>query len=328
VVLQPKTKLGGHPLILGRPWLATVDAFISYRSGSMTISYGYETKQRTLYPHATPLINSDNSLWVDFDDQTTQPILTIGQALSLKDVTEDEVINNFICEPSSLTPETHNQLAALLESDTQKNLNSEDLPQTSATISSKSIPVEIELGKTLNINPNLTVAETQQLMKLLLEHKEAFAWDYTEMKGISPELCTHRIYIKEDCRSICQSQRRMNPNLREILKEELEKLLNAGFIYPISNSEWVSPLVIVPKKNEKWRVCVDYRALNKATQKYHFLLPFIDQVLDSLSRKKFFSFLDGFSGYNQIKIAPQDQDKTTFTSPWGTFAYRGLPFGL
>eukprot|EP00253_Pinus_taeda_P020894 PITA_20894 len=120
----------------------------------------------------------------------------------------------------------------------------------------------------------------------------------------------------------------MNPNLREIVKEELQKLLNAGFIYPISDSEWVSPLVIVPKKNGKWRVCVDYRAINKATQKDHFPLPFIDQVLDSLAGRKFFSFLDGFSGYNQIRIALEDQDKTTFTSPWGTFAYKVLPFGL
>jgi hypothetical protein len=327
-VLQPKTKVGGHPLILGRPWLATADAFISCRSGSMTISNGYETKQLTLYPHATPLVNNDNSVWVDFEDQPTQPLLTIRQALSLKDSTEDEIINNFICEPSSVTPETHNQLTALLESDNQENLNSGSPPQTSNTISSKSIPVEIEPSKTLNINPNLTDAETQQLMKLLRENKEAFAWDYTDMKGISPELCTHRIYIKEDCRPICQPQRRMNLNLREILEEELQKLLNAGFIYPISDSEWVSPLVIVTKKNEKWRVCVDYRALNKATQKDHFPLPFIDKVLDNLSGKKFFSFLDGFSGYNQIKIAPQDQDKTTFTSPWGTFAYRVLPFKL
>jgi hypothetical protein len=70
------------------------------------------------------------------------------------------------------------------------------------------------------------------------------------------------------------------------------------FIYPISDSEWVSPLVIVPKKNGKWRVCVDYRALNKATQKDYFPLPFIDQVLDNLSGKNNFSFLDGFSGYN------------------------------
>jgi hypothetical protein len=90
----------------------------------------------------------------------------------------------------------------------------------------------------------------------------------------------------------------MNPNLKEIFKEELQKLLNVGFIYPISDNEWVSPLVIVPKNNGKWRVCVDYRALNKATQKDHFPLRFIDQVLDNLSRKKFFSFLDGFSGYN------------------------------
>ena len=327
-VLQPKTKLGGHPLILGRPWLATTDAFISCRLGSMTISNGYETKHLTLYPHATPLANNDNFVWVYFEDQPTQPLLTIGQALSLKDSTEDEIINNFICEPSSVTPEIHNQLTALLESDNQENLNSGSPPQTPKTISSKSIPVEIEPGKTLNINPHLTDAKIQHLMKLLRENKEAFAWDYTDMKGISPEVCTHRIYIKEDCRPICQAQRRMNLNLREILKEELQKLLNAGFIYPISDSEWVSPLVIVPKKNMKWRVCIDYRALNKSTQKDHFPLPFIDQVLDNLSGKKFFSFLDGFSGYNQIKIAPQDQDKTTFTSPWGTFSYRVLPFGL
>jgi hypothetical protein len=327
-VLQPKTKLGGHPLILGRPWLATADAFISCRSGSMTISNGYETKQLTLYPHATPLPNNDNPVWDDFEDQPTQPLLTIGQALNLKDSTEDEIINKFICEPSSVTPEIYIQLTAVMESDNPEDFDTTSPPQTPKIISSKSTPIEIEPGKTLNINPHLTDAETQQLTKLLQKNKEAFAWDYTDMKGISPDLCTHRIYIKEDRRPICQPQRRMNPNLKEILKEELQKLLNAGFIYPISDSEWVSPLVIVPKKNGKWRVCVDYRALNKATQKDHFPLPFIDQVLDSLSGKKFFSFLDGFSGYNQIKIAPQDQDKTTFTSPWGTFAYRVLPFGL
>ena len=101
-----------------------------------------------------------------------------------------------------------------------------------------------------------------------------------------------------------------------------------NFIYPISDSQWVSPLVIVPKKDGKWRVCIHYRELNKAMLKGNFLLPFIDQVLDTFAGNKYFSFLDGFSGYNQIKIAPQDQDKTTFTSPWGTFAYRVLPFGL
>ena len=141
-------------------------------------------------------------------------------------------------------------------------------------------------------------------MKLLIEHKEAFAWDYMDMKGIYSELCTHHIYIKDECQPIFQPQIRMEPNPKEIVKEELQKLLNVGFIYPISNNEWVSPLVIVPKKNGKWRVCVDYRALNNATQNDHFPLPFIDQVLDNLAGKNIFSFLDGFSGYNQMKIAP------------------------
>ena len=116
--------------------------------------------------------------------------------------------------------------------------------------------------------------------------------------------------------------------MKDIVKEELQKLLDARFIYPISDSEWVSPLVLVPKTNGKWRICINYRELNKATNKDHFSLPFIDQVLDGLTGKTFFSFLDGFSGYNQIQISPKDQDKTTFTCPWGTFSYRVLLFGL
>jgi hypothetical protein len=107
----------------------------------------------------------------------------------------------------------------------------------------------------------------------------------------------------------------MNPTLKDIVKEELQKLLNVNFIYPISDSQWVSPLVIVPKKNEKWRICVDYRELNKATQKDHFPFPFIDQVLDALLGKNFFSFLDGFNGYNQIHIAPEDQEKLPLLVP-------------
>jgi len=90
------------------------------------------------------------------------------------------------------------------------------------------------------------------------------------------------------------------------VKDELQKLLNVNFIYPIFDSQWVSPLVIVPKKNGKWCVCVDYRELNKATLKDHFPLHFTDRVLDTLSGKKYFSFLDGFSGYNQIQIFPKD----------------------
>lgn len=86
--------------------------------------------------------------------------------------------------------------------------------------------------------------------------------------------------------------------------------------------------MIVPNKNGKWRVCIDFREFKKSTLKDHFPLPFIDKVLATLAGRKHFSFLDGFNGYNQIQIDPEDEDKTTFTCPWGTYSYRVLPFGL
>ena len=124
------------------------------------------------------------------------------------------------------------------------------------------------------------------------------------------------------------------------------KVAFAEIIYPISDSQWVSPVHVVPKKawvtvtvNDKgeeiqmrlptkWRVCIDYRKLNAATKKDHFLLPFIDQILDRLVGQTYFCFLDGYLGYNQIAIHPGDQEKTTFTYPFGTFAFRRMPFGL
>ncbi|KAH9782166.1 hypothetical protein KPL71_008774 [Citrus sinensis] len=134
--------------------------------------------------------------------------------------------------------------------------------------------------------------------------------------------------------------------MKEVVRTEVLKLLDAGIIYPISDSSWVSPVQVVPKKsgvtvvtnadNELiptrvttgWRVCIDYRKLNSVTRKDHFPLPFIDQMLDRLAGHEFYCFLDGYSGYNQIPIAPKDQEKTTFTCPFGTFAYRRMPFGL
>ena len=127
---------------------------------------------------------------------------------------------------------------------------------------------------------------------------------------------------------------------------EVLKLLLAGIIYPISDSSWVSLTQVVPKKsgvtivlNEKgeemptrlttrWRVCIDYRRLNEVTRKDHFPLPFIDQLLERVSGHPFYFFLDGYSGYFQIEIAADDQEKTTFTCPFGTYAYRRMPFGL
>ena len=115
------------------------------------------------------------------------------------------------------------------------------------------------------------------------------------MRGIHPDTCIPHIYTQYNIWLVRQPQRRMNPALKDIVKDELQKLLDAYFIYPISYSKWVSPLVVVPKKEGKWRICVDFRELNKATLRDYFPLPFIDQVLDTLSGKQYFSFLDGYS---------------------------------
>ena len=113
----------------------------------------------------------------------------------------------------------------------------------------------------------------EQLTKLIQRHEKAFAWYYGDMKGLSPTLYNHRIYINEGFLTLRQPQRRINPSLREIAKIELQKLLDVGFIYPTTDSRWVSSLVIVPKKGVKWINFIDYRELNKATKKDHFPLP-------------------------------------------------------
>ena len=104
----------------------------------------------------------------------------------------------------------------------------------------------------MNFNPNLAPDEQEHLVTLLKKHKGAFSWEYMDMKGIPSNLCNHHIYIKSDNWPVFQPQQRMNPNLRDIVKGEIQKILEAGFIYSISDSEWVSPLMIVPKKNGKW----------------------------------------------------------------------------
>ncbi|GKE40848.1 putative nucleotidyltransferase, ribonuclease H, partial [Tanacetum coccineum] len=181
---------------------------------------------------------------------------------------------------------------------------------------------------------------------ILEKRKGAIAWKMSDIKGISLSYCTHKILMEDDYKPVIQPQRSLNPKVQDVVKNEIIKLLDSGLIYPISNSSWVSPIHVVPKKggmtvvlNDNnqlipsrtvtgWRVCIDYRKLNDATRKYHFPLPFIDQMLERLCGNEYYCFLDGFSGFFQIPIAPEDQEKTTFTCPYGTFGYRRMPFGL
>ncbi|GJT40287.1 reverse transcriptase domain-containing protein [Tanacetum coccineum] len=196
------------------------------------------------------------------------------------------------------------------------------------------------------IAKDLSVEEKAVLIKVLKSHKRAIAWKLSDIKGINPEFYTHKILMEEDYKPAVQHQRWVNPKIHDVIKKEVEKLLEARLIYPISDSPWVSPVHCVPKnggftvvendENELiptrlvtgWRVCIDYRMLNEATRKDHFPLPFMDQMLERLAGNDYYCFLDGFSGYFQIPIDPHDQEKTTVTCPYGMFAYRRMPFGL
>nr|GEV94699.1 reverse transcriptase domain-containing protein [Tanacetum cinerariifolium] len=151
------------------------------------------------------------------------------------------------------------------------------------------------------IAKDLSVEEKTALITILKSHKQAIAWKLSDIKGINPEFCTHKILMEEDFTPAVQHQRRVNPKIHDVIKQEVIKLLDAGLIYPISDSHWVSPVHCVPKKggftfveNEdnkliltrlvmNWRVCIDYRKLNEATRKDHFPLPFMDQMLERLA---------------------------------------------
>ena len=155
--------------------------------------------------------------------------------------------------------------------------------------------------KPVIISSDLTKEEELKLLEVLRQHQSAFAWSISDIKGISPSICMHKILMEDDYKPTIEHQRRLNPAMKEIVKKKVLKWLNAGFIYAISDSSWVSPAQVVPKKggmtvvkNEKneliptrtvtgWRICIDYRKLNKATRKDHFPLPFIDQMLDRLA---------------------------------------------
>ncbi|MCO5606372.1 hypothetical protein L7F22_060560 [Adiantum nelumboides] len=182
--------------------------------------------------------------------------------------------------------------------------------------------------KMVRVSGNLDQEFRSQLQVLLAEYKDIFAWHYSVLKGVDPAFCEHKINLKADAVPIIQHRYRLNPTYAKQVKEEIDKLLAVGFIYPVDKVTWLSPIVVVPKKNGKIRVCVDWRKLNAATITDPFLLPYCDTMLDSVARHEMYSFLDGFSGYNQIRMVPEDRDKTTFITEWGVFAYNVMGFGL
>ena len=155
---------------------------------------------------------------------------------------------------------------------------------------------------------SLTALEKEKLLRVLQDHKHALGWSLADLKGIRPSMCMHRILLEDGHKPSVEAQRRLNPTMKEVVRKVVLKWLDTGVIYPISDSAWVSPVQVVPKKGGTtviktennillpsrivtgWRICIDYRKLNKATQKDHFPLPFLDQILDRLAGHEYYCF--------------------------------------
>ena len=192
---------------------------------------------------------------------------------------------------------------------------------------------EVDLGSSsqgprpISISTSLTRNEKSELILLLKEFKDIFAWDYSEMPGLDLGLVAHMLNVDLETKPMAQPARIFNTEIEGQIVKEVQKLLAAGFIKPIQHPRWLSNIVPVKKKNEI-RCCVDFRNFNRAYPKDEFPLPNMDLLIDFSVGSAMFSFMDRFSGYNQIRMAPRDAEKTTFKTPMGNFYYTVKPFGL
>nr|GEU89201.1 reverse transcriptase domain-containing protein [Tanacetum cinerariifolium] len=325
------------PLIIRRSFLKTGIALIDVFEGELTLRVGKEAitfnLDQTLRYSAN--YNDMTTKRIDVIDMTceeySQEILVFFYVISIGNPTPyyDPIVSK---SSLTLTPFGNNDF--LLE-EVDAFLAIEDDPTSELNIceaksekSSVDEPPEVELKDlphhleyeflegdnkfSIIIEKDLSVEEMTALIMVLKSHKRAIAWKLSDIEGIDPEFCTHKIIMEEDFEPAVQHQRRVNPKIHDVIKQEVIKLLEAGLIYPISDSPWVSPVHCVPKKggftvveNEDneliptrlvtgWRVCIDYRKLNEATRKDHFPLQFMDQMLERLAGNQYYCFLDGF----------------------------------
>ncbi|GKA28513.1 reverse transcriptase domain-containing protein [Tanacetum coccineum] len=337
------------PLILGQPFLHTTDAVIRVKQKQLNLGVGTERmifNIDSVMKHSYS--NDDTCFSIDVIDEILEEdfdaLLDEGSKIlhSIEGtLLEEEIFSEFDEFIAMAANENYES-----ESDTEEPpfekiaINTDYKIKTSlekppTDLELKPLPDNLEYVfleepsfLPVIISSQLSPQNKSKLVFVLIKHKEAFARKMTDIHGICTSFCKHKIQLLDDKKPVVQKQRRLNPNMQEVVKKEIVKLLDTGIIYPIADSPWVSHIYCVPNKggitvvineNDKlvltrtvtgWRVCIDYRKLNEATAKDHFPLPFMDQMLERLAGNKYFCFLDGFSGYFQIPIIdPMDQEK-------------------
>ena len=296
------------PLLLGRPFLATGAALIDVQKGELTLRVGNEAVHFNINRSLEhPDVNVDNCMAVGNNSLLNDELNS--DCILQHSINEIEMnfqyLESLDCEvlPSNLF---NKEIVSSINENSQDEVSSQKQQihehETSAEgLTLKELPshlkyefLEPEKRKQVIISAALTEAEEQKLLVILRKYKEAIAWSIEDLKGINPSICMHKILLEDNAKTSIEHQRRLDPVMKEVVRKEVLKWLNVGFIYAISDSSWVSPVHVVPKKcgftvirNEKneliptrtvtgWRVCIDYRKLNTASRKDHFPLPFID----------------------------------------------------
>nr|GEY92888.1 reverse transcriptase domain-containing protein [Tanacetum cinerariifolium] len=289
------------PLILGRSFLNTVRALIDVFEGKLTLRVGKEA--------ITFNLDQTSRYSANYNDMMANRIDVIN--MSCEEYSQ-EVLGNYM-------PEVRKELKICVAKSDKSSIDEPPevelkdlLPHLEYAFLEGDDKLPVIIAKDLSVEKKTT------LITVLKSHKQDIAWKLSDIKGIDPDFCTHKILMEEDFEPAVQHQRRVNLKIHDVIKQE------GGFIV-VENEE---NELILTRLVMGWRVCIDYRKLNEATRKDRFPLPFIDQMLERLAGNKYYCFLDGFSMYFQIPIDPKDKEKTTFTCLYGTFAYRRMPFGL
>nr|GEZ21178.1 reverse transcriptase domain-containing protein [Tanacetum cinerariifolium] len=311
------------PLILERSFLKTGRALIDVFEGELTL--------RVCKEAITFNLDQTSRYSANYSDMTAKRIDVIDMACEeySQKILEGDILllEAFLNDDPSLPPlnqrnylpEVHKELK-ICKAKSDKSLVDEP-----PMVEIKVLPPHPEYAflegddkLPVIIAKDLSVEEKTALLTVLKSHKRVIAWKLSDIKGINPEFCTHKILMEEDFKLSVQHQRRVNTKIHDVIKQE------GGFTVVENEDNELIPTHLVTG----WRVCIDYRKLNEATRKDHFPLPFMDQMLERLAVNQYCYFLNDFSGYFQIPIDPKDQEKTTFTCLYGTFAYRCMPFGL
>ncbi|XP_076927296.1 uncharacterized protein LOC143590815 [Bidens hawaiensis] len=330
VTVDPKRKPN---VILGRPFLATANVLINCRTGVVDMAFGNKNLRLNVFSNVSNPLVSDECFATEVidglnphesgDDATEECAICCRKAVEHVLQLQEEEKEVELYAASIGKPPWSQQVERLPDMINSKLKPSLENPPT---VELKELLKHLKYvilgeGETLPaiIAANLEYEQEKALVEVLKEHKEAICWTIADLRGISPSIVMHKIITDPEAKPAHDAQRRLNPNMREVVKKEVLNWLDAGIIFPISDSTWVSPTQTVPKKagiqitrNEKgeeiatrpvtgWRICVDYRKLNAATSKDHFPLPFIDQIIEKLADVPFVFNEKCLNAFNVLK---------------------------